>query len=99
MEEKLFQVNGKKNSNSNKSFFYFFFHSFSSFSIGSDDNTLKVWDIESGECIQTLQGHSHAVYCVEVFENGRKAISGKKEIKRFHFKQIISFLSLILFFF
>ncbi len=25
---------------------------------GSSDNTLKVWDISRGECIQTLKGHS-----------------------------------------
>ncbi len=25
---------------------------------GSNDTTLKVWDISRGECIQTLEGHS-----------------------------------------
>ena len=28
---------------------------------GSDDKTLKVWDVETGECVATLEGHSRAV--------------------------------------
>ena len=27
----------------------------------SDDNTLKVWNIETGECVATLEGHSQPV--------------------------------------
>ena len=30
---------------------------------GSLDNTLKVWDVATGECLATLEGHSHAVRC------------------------------------
>ena len=30
---------------------------------GSDDKTLKVWDIETGKCVTTLQGHSYGVRC------------------------------------
>jgi len=30
---------------------------------GSKDETLKVWDIEAGKCVKTLQGHSHYVRC------------------------------------
>ena len=29
----------------------------------SEDNTLKVWDIETGECVATLEGHSSHVRC------------------------------------
>ena len=25
---------------------------------GSPDNTLKVWDVATGECVATLEGHS-----------------------------------------
>ena len=25
---------------------------------GSDDNTVKLWDVTSGECLQALEGHS-----------------------------------------
>jgi len=27
------------------------------------DKTLKVWDVESGECVATLEGHSNSVRC------------------------------------
>ena len=30
---------------------------------GSKDNTLKVWDIETGKCVATLKGHSSNVRC------------------------------------
>ena len=30
---------------------------------GSEDNTLKVWDVATGECVATLEGHSKAVRC------------------------------------
>ena len=29
---------------------------------GSDDKTLKVWDVATGECVATLQGHVHWVH-------------------------------------
>jgi len=29
----------------------------------SSDKTLKVWDIETGECVATLEGHSDGVRC------------------------------------
>ena len=29
----------------------------------SNDNTLKVWDMETGECVATLEGHSSYVRC------------------------------------
>ena len=30
---------------------------------GSDNNTLKVWDVATGKCVATLEGHSKAVRC------------------------------------
>ena len=30
---------------------------------GSGDNTLKVWDVETGKCLATLKGHSGPVRC------------------------------------
>ena len=30
---------------------------------GSQDETLKVWDVETGECVATLEGHSERVRC------------------------------------
>ena len=29
--------------------------------LGSGDKTLRVWDLESGQCLRTLEGHSGAV--------------------------------------
>ena len=30
---------------------------------GSSDNTLKVWDVATGKCVATLEGHSDCVRC------------------------------------
>jgi WD40 repeat protein len=30
----------------------------------SGDSTLKVWDVATGECVATLEGHSNDVRCV-----------------------------------
>jgi len=37
---------------------------------GSDDNTLRVWDADRGECVAVLKGHSRTVTCVCVVEVG-----------------------------
>ena len=31
---------------------------------GSWGDTVKLWDVTSGECLQTLEGHSSCVECV-----------------------------------
>ena len=36
----------------------------------SYDKTLKVWDLKSGQCVMTLQGHTDTVYSVAVLPNG-----------------------------
>ena len=33
---------------------------------GSLDNTLKLWDVRTGECFRTLFGHVEGVWCVDV---------------------------------
>ena len=38
------------------------------------DYTLKVWDVESGRELHTLQGHSKIVYGVAVRPDGRHAV-------------------------
>ena len=43
---------------------------------GSDDETLKVWDLESGAELTTLRGHSKLVRAVAVTPDGRRAVSG-----------------------
>jgi len=36
---------------------------------GSDDNTIRIWDIESTKCLEELQGHKNGVTCL-AFANG-----------------------------
>ena len=29
----------------------------------SDDTTLRLWEASTGECLRTLEGHTHYVFC------------------------------------
>ncbi|MBN1571325.1 MAG: DUF4062 domain-containing protein, partial [Acidobacteria bacterium] len=46
---------------------------------GSLDNTVRVWDLESGQCLPTMEGHSRLVYSVSITPDGRRAVSGSKD--------------------
>jgi WD40 repeat protein len=46
---------------------------------GSGDNTLKVWDLETGREIKTLRGHFHFVDAVAIMSDGNKAVSGSDD--------------------
>ena len=41
----------------------------------SEDKTLKVWDLETGRALRTLEGHSGYVTGVAVTPDGRRAVS------------------------
>ena len=43
---------------------------------GSWDKTVKLWDVTSGECLQTLEGHSSYVNSVSFSPDGTKVASG-----------------------
>ena len=43
---------------------------------GSRDKTVKLWDVTSGECLQTLEGHSSSVNSVSFSPDGTKVASG-----------------------
>jgi WD40 repeat protein len=43
---------------------------------GGHDNALRVWDLASGECSLTLQGHGSSVNAVALTPDGRRAVSG-----------------------
>jgi len=45
----------------------------------SDDNTLKVWDLETGRTLRTLEGHSARVLGVAVTPGGRRAVSASAD--------------------
>jgi WD40 repeat protein/DNA-directed RNA polymerase subunit RPC12/RpoP len=42
---------------------------------GSDDKTVKIWDLETGECQATLEGHKDRVISVAITSNGKKILS------------------------
>jgi WD40 repeat protein len=44
---------------------------------GSWDNTIKIWDKNTGNCIQTLQGHTAPIQCLVV--DGDSIISGSQD--------------------
>ena len=46
---------------------------------GSDDKTIKVWNLHTGELRHTLTGHSNSVYCVAISPDGKTIISGSSD--------------------
>jgi len=48
---------------------------------GSNDKTIKLWDIKSGEEIRTFEGHSDSVNSVVITPNGKYIVSGSNDIK------------------
>ncbi|RXK88781.1 TIR domain-containing protein, partial [Chlorobaculum sp. 24CR] len=46
---------------------------------GSDDNTLKLWDAASGNCLLTLSGHSGTVTAAAFSPDGSRIISGSRD--------------------
>jgi WD40 repeat protein len=43
---------------------------------GSDDRTVRWWDLETGACRHVLQGHTGGVNAVALSGDGRHALSG-----------------------
>jgi WD40 repeat protein len=43
---------------------------------GSDDETLKLWDIQTGGVVKTFHGHTHYVYSVSISSNHTAIASG-----------------------
>ena len=43
---------------------------------GSDGKTIRIWDVESGECINILWGPGRAIYSVKFSPDGTKVFSG-----------------------
>ena len=45
---------------------------------GSDDKTIKIWNIETRACIQTLTGHTRSVTDLLELKNGN-IVSGSED--------------------
>lgn len=45
----------------------------------SEDHSLRVWDIETGEELYILEGHEAPVWAVAMFPDGKRAVSGAKD--------------------
>jgi WD40 repeat protein len=43
---------------------------------GSDDQTVKLWDVETGQEVRTLRGHNGGVWSVAFSPDGRLLASG-----------------------
>ena len=43
---------------------------------GSEDRTIRLWEIPSGQCMRTLEGHEGSVICVSFSADGQHALSG-----------------------
>ena len=46
---------------------------------GSDDKTMKVWELETGRELHTLEGHTDKVQAVAVSADGRHVVSGSDD--------------------
>ncbi len=46
---------------------------------GSYDNTIKIWDLQTGELKSTLSGHSGAVFSVAISPDGKTLVSGSAD--------------------
>jgi WD40 repeat protein len=46
---------------------------------GSYDTTLRLWDLETGRCIRTLEGHTNKVTSVAALSDNRRAVSGSND--------------------
>ncbi|MEH2455278.1 TIR domain-containing protein [Nostoc sp.] len=43
---------------------------------GSEDKTLKVWDLATGQCQATFEGHTNSVLVVAITPDGKTVVSG-----------------------
>ncbi|GAA5907581.1 F-box/WD repeat-containing protein [Sporobolomyces salmoneus] len=46
---------------------------------GGCDREVRVWDVESGECLHTLRGHTSTVRCMRVLDGRPIAVSGSRD--------------------
>jgi WD40 repeat protein len=44
-----------------------------------NDSNIRVWDLKSGLCLRTLEGHTAGVSCVVIMSDGHNVVSGSKD--------------------
>ena len=54
---------------------------------GSDDKTIKIWNLDSGKCIRTLVGHTGSVYSIQLLPKNQLLTGSNDEtIKTWNFE-------------
>lgn len=48
---------------------------------GTEDKMIKIWDIQTNDCLHTLQGHSMDIYSLDFSKDGRILVSGSGDGK------------------
>ena len=46
---------------------------------GSDDKTVRVWDVSGKRAVHTLEGHKNCIYALAWFPDGKRLISGSDD--------------------
>ena len=46
---------------------------------GSEDGTLRLWEVKAGKELRCFQGHTMAVYSVAFSPDGKRALSGSRD--------------------
>ena len=46
---------------------------------GSHDQTVKLWDVNTGQCLKTLQGHTSWVWSVALSPDAQTLVSGSQD--------------------
>jgi WD40 repeat protein len=59
-------------------FYYFSLHG-KTLASGSYDNTIKLWNLATGEEIRTLRGHSQSVRSIAISPDGKTLASGSAD--------------------
>ena len=46
---------------------------------GSKDNTLKLWELATGRCLRTFEGHTNYINSVAITPDGKRVLSGSED--------------------